>query len=229
MMYKTVIDKFKKENGRIYYHLKCNNCGNIQETVHLTYTERKCKKCIAKNLLGNVYNGSKIIEEILTSNKFEPISYKIKCKCNTIYQVRRDTLRKNVNKGIKIQCLSCSRKELALSNIEDVKENQRFTFFKQYIKNAIERNYIFELSFDEFLNIINKNCYYCNDEKSHHRHRSTKSIENNGIDRLDNSQGYTVENSVPCCSMCNRMKSIYSEESFLKQIEKIYNFKNTIQ
>ena len=46
----------------------------------------------------------------------------------------------------------------------------------------------------------------------------------NGIDRLDSSKGYTINNCVPCCSKCNLMKSNFKKEDFLQHISKIYNF-----
>jgi hypothetical protein len=37
----------------------------------------------------------------------------------------------------------------------------------------------------------------------------------NGIDRVVNSVGYTLENCVPCCSNCNRAKSTLSRQEFI--------------
>lgn len=48
----------------------------------------------------------------------------------------------------------------------------------------------------------------------------------NGVDRRNNLVGYEVENSIPCCTHCNRIKLNYSEEEFLNKIKKIYENKN---
>ena len=45
----------------------------------------------------------------------------------------------------------------------------------------------------------------------------------NGIDRKDSTKGYSIDNCVPCCPMCNKMKQTFTEEEFLNQIAKIYN------
>ena len=45
-----------------------------------------------------------------------------------------------------------------------------------------------------------------------------------GIDRKDSSKGYTLENCVSCCDICNRMKMQMSENTFLNRIEQIYNY-----
>lgn len=36
----------------------------------------------------------------------------------------------------------------------------------------------------------------------------------NGIDRVDSSKGYTVENSVACCKYCNTAKNTMTESEF---------------
>ena len=48
----------------------------------------------------------------------------------------------------------------------------------------------------------------------------------NGIDRIDSSKGYTVENSVPCCKYCNTAKNTMSVDEFLKWIGRVYKFNN---
>lgn len=43
----------------------------------------------------------------------------------------------------------------------------------------------------------------------------------NGIDRLDNRRGYTVKNSVPCCTLCNYKKGNQSADEFLTWVRKV--------
>ena len=44
----------------------------------------------------------------------------------------------------------------------------------------------------------------------------------NGIDRIDSSKGYSVDNCVPCCAKCNYAKHDLSIDDFKNHIEKIY-------
>ena len=81
--------------------------------------------------------------------------------------------------------------------------------FKLYIHSAKKRNHTFELSFEDFKEVFHGKCDYCGKEDSR------------GVDRVKNLIGYTKENSVPCCAMCNKMKWRYSKEEFLNQIKKI--------
>ena len=62
--------------------------------------------------------------------------------------------------------------------------------------------------FDEFSSLVDKECYYCHYYKKE---------EVNGIDRVDNTKGYTKENSVSCCEMCNRIKLVYHPLFFIEK------------
>lgn len=114
-------------------------------------------------------------------------------------------------------------------------ENQlglRNFLFRSSKANASRRGHKFLLSFEEFNNIISQSCYYCGSEpkeasgellkKRGDTHQPT--IRYNGIDRLDPTKDYTLDNCVPCCSVCNYMKHTQQKDDFLKQVERIYNF-----
>ncbi len=45
--------------------------------------------------------------------------------------------------------------------------------------------------------------------------------ERSGIDRVDNSVGYEVDNCVPCCGVCNRMKRDLTKDQFIDHVHKI--------
>ncbi len=118
---------------------------------------------------------------------------------------------------------------------------------KQYhihINNALDRG-CKPLLKEDWLNIVKNPCHYCGEidtrtvpscYTSHIRYRNfteeelSKYIAKiNGIDRVDNSIDYSLENSVSCCKQCNIMKLTYSQEDFFNKIQLIYNkhFSNT--
>lgn len=106
--------------------------------------------------------------------------------------------------GKVVSCPDCSlkRRSEALSNIESGWVGLR----QQYIGNAIKRGISFNLSVEEVRKIAENNCIYCSAEpveKKFRRH----SIRANGIDRLDSRLGYSIENCVPCCFDCNKLKA----------------------
>ena len=54
-----------------------------------------------------------------------------------------------------------------LENLEKEGKNQmglRKKYYQEYISNAIKRSIPFNLTFDDFNNIIGKSCYYCGQE-----------------------------------------------------------------
>ncbi len=90
------------------------------------------------------------------------------------------------------------------------------------------------LDMDIWKNIVFKPCHYCGgfDEKKT-RSRSVIETETktnrshvfmNGVDRIDSSLGYTINNSVPCCYRCNWMKTDLPIEQFVIHIEAIYQY-----
>ena len=91
--------------------------------------------------------------------------------------------------------------------------------------NAITRGYIFNLTFDQFINLSQGNCIYCGSPPSNSYDcggRFNGAFISNGIDRKDNSIGYEYTNCQSCCKICNYMKKCLSEEEFKKHIVKIY-------
>jgi len=86
------------------------------------------------------------------------------------------------------------------------------TYYKHYERGALKRDLLFELTIEQFTSIIAKECFYCN----HH-----VKDEANGIDRVDNTKGYVVDNCVPCCEMCNRIKLHFELDFFLEHIKQI--------
>lgn len=49
-------------------------------------------------------------------------------------------------------------------------------------------------------------------------------IAYNGIDRVDPTKGYIIDNCVPCCTTCNYMKRILQRDEFLDHVKKYMIF-----
>lgn len=82
--------------------------------------------------------------------------------------------------------------------------------FKSYKYRASKKEIKFDLPYRLFKELSLSECYICN-----------KLDDNfNGIDRINNDIGYTVNNSFSCCWTCNRAKSNMSIELFTVWIEK---------
>lgn len=75
----------------------------------------------------------------------------------------------------------------------------------------------FDLTLEEFIDLSQKNCYYCDIEPAVSKgHRPWSAyVKMNGLDRINSDLGYTKDNVVTCCRTCNIAKSSMSREEFL--------------
>ena len=109
------------------------------------------------------------------------------------------------------------------------KETAIKTLYKRYKDGSIVRNYNFDISYNEFKKIISKNCYYCGvipNKEFLNRNKNIlpdNKIIYNGIDRVNNKLGYNINNIVPCCEICNKMKLTMTQEDFILHIRKIFS------
>ena len=87
--------------------------------------------------------------------------------------------------------------------------------FRGYKIRAKKRGFDFEFDFELFKTFATTNCHHCGGEGY-------------GIDRLNSSQGYTISNSVPCCSECNYSKRHHDEEVWVKHLVKIVEHKGLL-
>jgi len=82
--------------------------------------------------------------------------------------------------------------------------------YGNYKTNARVRFILWDLTPTQFAEFWRKPCFYCGD-----------SIATIGLDRIDNEEGYNIENVVPCCTKCNKMKSTMNGDDFIEQCRKI--------
>ena len=76
--------------------------------------------------------------------------------------------------------------------------------------------------------MISQNCHYCGEKPKElladkQRNASDIPFKRNGIDRVDNSKGYTIDNVIPCCRNCNIAKSTMSYSEYTNFIIQSYN------
>lgn len=86
--------------------------------------------------------------------------------------------------------------------------------YNDYKKRAENKNLEFSITISEYNAIIHNDCYICG--------KFSTSTHRNGIDRYDDTLGYTVDNSYPCCANCNYMKKQYSFQNFIDRLRLIY-------
>lgn len=92
-------------------------------------------------------------------------------------------------------------------------------------KAAIKRNHDFFLTFEEYYEIVTKDCAYCGAKPSQRTKPHSKingEFMHNGIDRKDNDKEYELENCVPCCRRCNTLKRFNTVNGFKKEFPSIF-------
>lgn len=109
-----------------------------------------------------------------------------------------------------------------------VARNRRIHAYKT---GAKIRNLSWELTNEQVTELMLQDCSYCGYEPNNvakPQAANKKNEENpkrwficNGIDRIDNSQGYTLGNTVTCCKFCNRAKGKGSLKEFLSWLDHV--------
>ena len=196
----TLIETASKNGQRICDDGK-RTCINITKDNQL-----KCEKCLEKTreIERKQYRQRQLDETICLT-------------CG----VKMDTKTEGFKKETVQRCAECYNKLKAVErererkerdyNIERKQNIQKH--YNEYQKGAIKRNLEFSIEIDDFEELVNSHCYYCNE------YNSERVI---GLDRLDSSKGYSIKNIVPCCSECNTMKNNASLDNFINKIKKIY-------
>jgi|SRR5271166_3786330 len=97
--------------------------------------------------------------------------------------------------------------------------------FRVYQRSAAQKNLDWRLPFDEFLKLTQMNCHYCGVVPTNIFIHRQEVFRYNGIDRIKNDVGYTRENLVSCCWICNRAKLNMSYEQFLEYLSRVVSYR----
>lgn len=207
--------KITKEMFRELTKGKCFYCG-VEPSTYL-YSQRQNG--------GYTYNGIDRVD----NNKGYVIGNVVSCckKCNF---AKKSMDKINFINWVWNISNNTSKKEIieyvGFDKIEGREKMSIVAWIKEYKKAAKKKNMPFELSDNDFLNIVKSNCYYCNKEPkiNHSRDRRDKrEYFYNGVDRKNNKLGYLKDNSVPCCTDCNLGKRTMEENEFINWAKTVNN------
>lgn len=191
----------KDSQGNYYWDCKCE-CGNnkIVQTSYLTKNIIRSCGCLKYDL------GIKCIS----------------CGNTILYRNSISGLKNKNNK----RCKSCRMKAVAIVKNSGNSLINLNRLFKVYKRNAIDKNLFFELDKDFFHKITSKNCHYCGIEPKQimFRKGTKEPYLYNGIDRVNSSKGYILNNVVPCCRICNCAKMELNVSEFVKSTKRRYKF-----
>ena len=153
----------------------------------------------------------------------------MKCKCGT----EKEVLLKNYKNGKSKSC-GCYNREITTgrpsSHRKAFGESDFQFLFNVYKRGARVRNFEFSITREEFRTLTSSYCYFCGIKPKQKTGRikylpTHGEYIYNGIDRKDNALGYTIENCLPCCKICNYAKHKLSFEEFEEWLNRIVEFK----
>lgn len=152
--------------------------------------------------------------------------WECRCDCGNFVFVSVADLRRGHTKSC-----GCLRREYVANNLSGKSPNfqtgewvgSENQVYRQYQNTAKRKSREFDLTKEQFWSIATQDCTYCGAVPSKDQHGNIR----NGLDRVDSSIGYRIDNVVPCCWICNTAKSDLNREEFLNHIKRIYNFNLT--
>ena len=179
-----------------------------------------------KDFIGKTFGRLSVLSyshSVKYSSGYSRAIWNCQCSCGNLVKVRSD----NLTRGRTKSC-GCLLEEYNKSPREYRTPEGQTSFIKLYSNykhSAKKRRIEFALSKDEFKSLISQDCTYCGSPPSsfYLMRGSNGGILYNGIDRVKSSLGYTLDNVVPCCGMCNRAKIDMDVEEFMLWINRLVN------
>jgi hypothetical protein len=174
-----------------------------------------------RNLVGITFN-------MLTATEFHHKGrhglsfYEFMCECGQS-KVLCGT---DVSQG-KTKSCGCFRRKWPLPQTLPLGVASCNSLYLAYRDGAKSRNLVFDLTRETFEKLTKKSCEYCGVlpyKEWTGTNRSSSAYVYNGLDRVDNTQGYTLSNVAPCCMVCNKAKHSMTVEQFKEWIVRLVNF-----
>lgn len=179
-----------------------------------------------KDITGHKFGLLTAVEAVSVNSR---IYWDCTCSCGGEHSVRGDMLRSG-----KITHCGCQKKKIA-SECKKLPEgvahiNIALHFYK---KGAKDRRLIFDLTREQFIKLISGSCNYCGIKPTienviYARKELSSLFPMNGIDRVDSTKGYFIDNTVSCCKKCNQIKMDMTMDDFVNQIIKISEHLNIV-
>lgn len=218
-----------KNAGRTLWRCVCD-CGNevLVYGTDLKNGHVKSCGCLREpSLIGRRFGMLVVIEE--TSERSGSCkTWKCLCDCGNTHLVSTSNLT-----GENVKSCGCLRKIIGDRVKEKTAKKYKYgaafeQVYNSYIRRANKQGRDFRLNRDEFYSLTQMRCNYCGsipEQIRNHSHNNHTFVYN-GIDRVDNNEGYTSDNCVPCCGFCNTAKRNRSLEDFSSWLARIRGIKN---
>lgn len=173
-----------------------------------------------KYSVGSVIGNLEILERPDPARDRKSPRFKVRCLgcevvdykwATTIYHIGRN--------GRPFGCRKCY--DASMRRVDTYPALMRFII--SYKSNAKSRGLPFDLSNEDFEMIASGDCFYCGNPPEKRNPPKDWQLPGywSGLDRIDNSKGYSVDNCVPCCKHCNWAKKDLTQEEFYLWITRV--------
>jgi len=183
------------------------------------------------DLIGMRYSMLMVVEKLPSKVYGDKSKYHKKrmwlCKCDCGNMTEANTGSLTCDKKKSCGCLTSTKsaENSIKSRYKIAKQDAGYrSVYSSYKLNAKSRGFNFNIDFDYAVSIMKSDCHYCGIEPSNTYMKSYYNATYNGIDRVDNTKGYEMDNVVSCCKMCNIAKNNNTEEDFLNWNKRLYNY-----
>lgn len=153
----------------------------------------------------------------------DDLAYMI-CDCMNEYSLKLTNTLKN---GGNFMCRQCYAERDAANFDAHWGYKAAFSRIK---KDARAANREFSIKLEEFRYLSQQNCYYCGGAPANlitYRGQNSFTFRYfmySGLDRINNEVGYTRQNVVPCCIICNRAKNSMPFKDFIDWINRLTQY-----
>ena len=189
---------------------KCSNCSRAPQPLDQFRVDKKeyktCQMCRDKGKKSDTKRNEDQEKREERNARGREMKY---------YQAYRERKREEDFEGYR-ENINQVRKEWMEKNKEHMSKwsktnvNDRLSKTKE---SATKRGYDWYLSDEYAKELMTSECHYCG--------LLDLGVRVNGIDRVDNTQGYCPSNVVSCCKLCNYFKKDYTVEQFLEHAKRI--------
>lgn len=164
------------------------------------------------NEVGNRYG--KLVVEYEDGRADGVALWHCRCDCGQYTTTRAPSLRNGSTRSC--GCINVARLRARQIPRRIRAMNIAFNTMKQ---NARGRDLQWQLPDDVVEHLCAQDCHYCGSPPSNFGRTDLQGVYRyNGLDRVDSARGYSVDNVVPCCIVCNRAKSDLPLAEFLEWV-----------
>ena len=219
----VVIERSRNDKfGQAMWLCKCT-CGNDIIVLGGNLRRERTRSCGCswrKDETGSRH-GRLIVIARSENNKFGHAMWLCKCDCGNETFVSGANLRRSTKS---CGCLAKERaREICKARRLPFGEAAFNALFRRIKRNADTRNLEWSLTSDQVRALSKQSCYYCGIKPQQVISVSRYgSYVYNGLDRIDNSRGYTINNVVPCCGICNVAKNAQTTKQFREWLVRIH-------